>query len=674
MEAYWFRDFTKEQRDKLAESGAAMPDGSYPIANSKDLENAVRAYGHNPTPAVKAHIVKRAKALGKTDELPADWEGSTKQASDPGVEDVHVPGVPQPASKKNDNGPSPHFLKQLYKLMREKVGTMMSESDFNTAVKRAAGHSGGKTKAERLKAAMEAIKSMSDQHIVEIFNDYMITSSEEAFYKVPFSFSDEDAVELGTPSEVEMSFTPVSASENLLDICADGKQYCLFNELQQFSTPPNRIPLLPKPGTYKHDKYGSVRITKERNQRFTDNINNGVYQKNLPIDSEHELDLSGAFGYIKKASMNADGSVDGTDIEWTDRGKKAFAGNRFKYFSPKWWDAWTDPMTEQKFKDVVIGGALTTRPFFKEKALKPLIASEHVILSDGNVNGNSSIPTGAKKMATTEQQIKEARTLVAAAEAKAMSEALEGKTDEDIEKAKALVASEDARIAAEKSAKDPDGDGDDDTSASGDSDNSHFDDKGNKKPGMFDKDGKPLATKQASAKKGEPEEAKEATEMTKEFSDRLNAAEAEARSFKEKLETAEKEAKRANDRADAQEKANRLMRFTSMVKGWPGQAQQNIELLEHFATTCGEDSKEFKAFVDVQQASAKQIDEAGLFSEIGSSSAVEPDSALGELNTKAAALRASDPKLTQAQAFSDACAQNPELYDRHRREQRRQFN
>lgn len=75
------RTFTSAERKKAVESGAAMPGGSFPIANKGDLENAVKAYGRAKDPAeAKKHITARAKALGATDLLPADWEASTKKA------------------------------------------------------------------------------------------------------------------------------------------------------------------------------------------------------------------------------------------------------------------------------------------------------------------------------------------------------------------------------------------------------------------------------------------------------------------------------------------------------------------------------------------------------------------------------------------------------------------
>jgi hypothetical protein len=68
------RDFSPKQRERAAEDGDALPDGSYPIANKGDLRNAIQAYGRAKDKArVKAHIVSRARALGALDQLPDDW-------------------------------------------------------------------------------------------------------------------------------------------------------------------------------------------------------------------------------------------------------------------------------------------------------------------------------------------------------------------------------------------------------------------------------------------------------------------------------------------------------------------------------------------------------------------------------------------------------------------------
>ena len=73
------REVSDKEREHLADQGHAMPDGSYPIANESDLRNAIQAFGRaKDKEAVRAHIIRQAKRLGRTDLLPADWPGSTK--------------------------------------------------------------------------------------------------------------------------------------------------------------------------------------------------------------------------------------------------------------------------------------------------------------------------------------------------------------------------------------------------------------------------------------------------------------------------------------------------------------------------------------------------------------------------------------------------------------------
>ena len=68
------RTFTPAERAAMAKSGHALPDGSYPITNGVDLANAIKAYGRAKNQAaVKAHIIKRAKAMNLTNMLPSGW-------------------------------------------------------------------------------------------------------------------------------------------------------------------------------------------------------------------------------------------------------------------------------------------------------------------------------------------------------------------------------------------------------------------------------------------------------------------------------------------------------------------------------------------------------------------------------------------------------------------------
>jgi hypothetical protein len=69
------REFSGAARERMAEAGTAMPDGSFPIANRADLMNAIRSVGRAKNyDAAKQHIIRRARALNAMDMLPEDWK------------------------------------------------------------------------------------------------------------------------------------------------------------------------------------------------------------------------------------------------------------------------------------------------------------------------------------------------------------------------------------------------------------------------------------------------------------------------------------------------------------------------------------------------------------------------------------------------------------------------
>lgn len=71
------REYSEDERRRMAEKGHALPDGSYPIADREDLENAIQAIGRAKDPGkAKRHIIKRARALGLEELIPDQWEDS----------------------------------------------------------------------------------------------------------------------------------------------------------------------------------------------------------------------------------------------------------------------------------------------------------------------------------------------------------------------------------------------------------------------------------------------------------------------------------------------------------------------------------------------------------------------------------------------------------------------
>lgn len=74
-----FGYISKAARERLAGEGKALPDGSFPIRDEEDLKNAIHAYGRaskGHRAAVRRHIMKRARGLGKADVIPEEWKSA----------------------------------------------------------------------------------------------------------------------------------------------------------------------------------------------------------------------------------------------------------------------------------------------------------------------------------------------------------------------------------------------------------------------------------------------------------------------------------------------------------------------------------------------------------------------------------------------------------------------
>lgn len=71
------RDYPAEQRRRMARSGQALPDGSFPIKDCVDASDAIRSIGRaSPSNRGRArsHIRKRVRALGCTGSIYDNWK------------------------------------------------------------------------------------------------------------------------------------------------------------------------------------------------------------------------------------------------------------------------------------------------------------------------------------------------------------------------------------------------------------------------------------------------------------------------------------------------------------------------------------------------------------------------------------------------------------------------
>lgn len=119
-------------------------------------------------------------------------------------------------------------------------------------------------------------------------------------------------------------------------------------------------------GTYPHPTYGKLEFTPERVMKFAQSVKNKVRGIDPDVDYDHKLDPSKgrvASGWIKDADARPDGLW--LLVEWTQKAKEAINNKEYRYFSPEYANKWKSP-DGTTHEDVVLGGALTNRPYLKD--------------------------------------------------------------------------------------------------------------------------------------------------------------------------------------------------------------------------------------------------------------------------------------------------------------------
>lgn len=133
-----------------------------------------------------------------------------------------------------------------------------------------------------------------------------------------------------------------------------------------------------KTGAFKHSMYGDFKITNEDLSKFEKSFSENVRGIDIAIDVEHDSE-KGAVGWFKKLETRV---IDGGKkalfafVEWTQEGVDLIKGGKFKYMSPDFTFKWKDEFGKT-FDNVLMGGALTNRPFLKN--MQPVVLSESVI-------------------------------------------------------------------------------------------------------------------------------------------------------------------------------------------------------------------------------------------------------------------------------------------------------
>lgn len=188
------RDFSAKERKKDAKSGAAMPDGSFPIENAKDLANARKLVGHAKDPAAaRRHIEARAKALGlsKGDESMLGKAikfvksfGSANASLAASIKSI----VDDPAA--TDKGAlidetikqfSDHVEGEIEKTLSGGQPVISAEDEMSVALKKALGLSETATEAEMIAAVEISKAGMSD--VEKTYHDALKTPDEQRAFR-----------------------------------------------------------------------------------------------------------------------------------------------------------------------------------------------------------------------------------------------------------------------------------------------------------------------------------------------------------------------------------------------------------------------------------------------------------------------------------------------------------
>ena len=149
---------------------------------------------------------------------------------------------------------------------------------------------------------------------------------------------------------------------------------------------PDTIHLLPV-GSWDHDIYGPILINNQDINEFAQNFNakirNGVF-----ITAGHEgYDELPANGWVTAVEVRPDGLWG--KVEWNELGKEALSDKQYKFFSPELYRDYEDPETHQIYRNVLIGGALTKSPYFKE--LEAIVFSEKKFKKTFNENNTMNL-------------------------------------------------------------------------------------------------------------------------------------------------------------------------------------------------------------------------------------------------------------------------------------------
>lgn len=152
-----------------------------------------------------------------------------------------------------------------------------------------------------------------------------------------------------------------------------------------------------------------------------------------------------------------------------------------------------------------------------------------------------------------------------------------------------------------------------------------------------------------------------------ELDQRFQTAQADAKKFAEQAQAFQAQLVKANEAIEAMQFQARVQRFSELTKDWVGDQATNIQTAELWAQNFGEDSPEFKAYVQNCTAIAAQAKQSNLFKELGSSAPANSDNVVERINGLISR-KMSEAGIDRNGAMERVFSENPELYYQYSRQ------
>ena len=397
-------------------------------------------------------------------------------------------------------------------------------------------------------------------------------------------------------------------------------------DLQTFSESeelPKEIQVLPI-GKWNHPAYGPIIITSEDIAQFKINFDKGL-RKDIPITEGHEsFDEKPAVGWFVEL-IDRGGNGLYASIEWTKKGKTLLSEKSYKYFSPEFYSEYEDPETREIYENVLVGGALTNKPYFKE--LEAVVLSENIINNKLKFNDMTLEEILAKKV---EELSAEEKTFLQANKEELNEEQLatfgsvfeDEKTEEKTEEEKTEEKTEEEKTEENKS-----------------------EEKEEEK------------TEEKTEEKS-TEEKVEASEFKMNEKGEVIMTAGQAKALTAKA-NAGYEASEKLRKSDIKAESNKLVFTEQNSKGkiLPKDEQKVFSFMLGLSVA---QRKTFAELVD-------SIPSSQIFSEKGSGQIVE-GSAVAEIEAKTKVMMSEDKTLSYSDAVNKVCSENKELADRREKE------